>query len=1101
MDKNIQGMNNTDKDNLEKNNIDNTTEGQASFLSKAELEKQADLEQQALDNTYWRSFKELYNDPEFNKAVKNEFSKEAAQAPDVNKMSAFSRRKFLALLSASAAVAAAGCSNYKDKGLVVPYNQKPEEVILGLPNYYASTCTGCSNACGILVKTREGRPIKVDGNPDHPVNRGKICTKGQASIMNLYNPERYRDPMASSSRANHTQTSWDEANKAIVNALNGAAGKEIAIVSHTIVSPTLKKILDEFKVTYPTAKVYSYEVFNDLPKVNAWQKSYGKRTMPALQLDKAKVIVSLESDFLGNEGNQMEATRQFAAGRDVMTGKEFNRLYVIEGAVTLTGMNADYRLRLRTDAIEELVMALLNEFVNKKKISGYAADGKVNSVLGSFNLDQLRTKHNLDDKALKNLVDDLAKNQGEAIVIGGEKLPESTHIAINLLNEVLGNNKLYSTESESVEVMALSTSAEMENLAGDMASGKVAAVIHMDANPVFHLSPDYKYAEALAKVPMVVTLTEQVTETANASNYILPIHNQLESWGDFKTRTGFYSMQQPIIAPLYNTRQKEAVLLTWKDSSKQYNDKLYHDYITDNWEKNIFPAMASGTPFKKFWNSILHDGVVYANETPAAGGTPFSGDSFAASAGKMKASNDFVVLLQNNNGIGDGRFASNGWLQELPNAITKITWDNYAAVSVQAASELGLNSNDLIDITIGNKKQTFPVFVQPGLADKVIEISLGYGRTAAGVIGSGVGVNANVLISKNPALTERFYNNAQVTKAAGMYELASTQEHYPIDSDPLLKDIQFRRGIIRQATVEEYKKDPDIIKDQRTELDLKPINPPPLYATPEYKGYKWGMAIDLNKCTGCAACVTACNVENNIPIVGKDQVIANREMMWMRIDRYYYGTPDAPAANFQPMLCQHCDYAPCENVCPVAATTHSNDGINGMAYNRCVGTRYCSNNCPYKVRRFNYFDFRDHFRDSVQYAEPLDLMANPEVTVRSRGVMEKCTFCLQRIMKERQDAIADKRDVIGSNVKTACQDACPANAIVFGNVNDKESEIAKYREHSLGYGVIEEIKTKPNVTYIAKLRNINEPLAMKMESHKKNENGKKEEHKTEEKSH
>jgi MoCo/4Fe-4S cofactor protein with predicted Tat translocation signal len=1076
MDKNM-----TDKNSVDKNKADMNPDKNATILSKAELEKQADLERQALDNTYWRSFKELYSDPEFNKAVKNEFSKEAAQAPDVTKMSGLSRRKFLALLSASAAVAAAGCSNYKDKGLVVPYNQKPEEIVLGLPNYYASTCTGCSNACGILVKTREGRPIKLDGNPDHPVNRGKICTKGQAGIMNLYNPERLREPMFSASKSNHTATSWDEANKNILNALKGAAGKEIAIISHTIVSPTLKKLLDEFKVTYPTAKVYSYEVFNDTPRVNAWQKSYGKRNIPALQLDKAKVIVSLESDFLGNEGNQMEATRQFAAGRDVMTGKEFNRLYVIEGAVTLTGMNADYRLRLRTDAVEELVMALLNEFINKKKISGYVADGKVNSVLGSFNLDQVKAKYILDDKAVKNLVDDLTKYQGEAIVIGGEKLPESTHIAINLLNEVLGNNKLYSADSENVELMPLSTSSEMETLAMDMASGKVAAVIHMDANPVFHLSPDYKYAEALAKVPMVVTMAEQASETSDASNYVLPIHNQLEAWGDFKTRTGFYSMQQPIIAPLYNTRQKEAILLTWKDPSKQYNDKIYHDYIVENWEKNLYPAMGSATPFKKFWNSVLHDGVVYLNESPTAGGTPFSADAFASSAGRMKSSNDFVVLLQNNNSIGDGRFASNGWLQELPNPISRITWDNYAAVSVHAAAELGINSNDLVDITIGNKKQTFPAFVQPGLADKVIEISLGYGRTAAGVVGSGVGVNANVLISKNPALTERMYNNAQVTKTGGTYELASTQEHYPIDSDPLLKDIQFRRGIIRQASVEEYKKDRDIIKNEKTKLNLTPINPPPVYATPEYTGYKWGMAIDLNKCTGCGACVTACNVENNIPIVGKDQVIANREMMWMRIDRYYYGTPDAPSANFQPMLCQHCDYAPCENVCPVAATTHSNDGINGMAYNRCVGTRYCSNNCPYKVRRFNYFDFRDHLHDSIQYAEPLELMANPEVTVRSRGVMEKCTFCLQRIMKERQDAIQENRGVIGSNVKTACQDACPANAIVFGNVNDKESEIAKYRAHDLGYSVLEEIKVMPNVTYIAKLRNINEPLNKKEE--------------------
>jgi len=493
---------------------------------------------------------------------------------------------------------------------------------------------------------------------------------------------------------------------------------------------------------------------------------------------------------------------------------------------------------------------------------------------------------------------------------------------------------------------------------------------------------------------------------------------------------------------------------------------------------------------------VLHDGVVFLNEKPELAGGAFAVDAFV-SAPKMKASNDFTILLQGNNNVGDGRFASNGWLQELPNPVTKIVWDNYAAISVQSAAELGIDTDGTVDVTIGSRKQTFPVFVQPGMADKTIEISLGYGRTAAGAIGTGIGVNANMLIAKNAPLSDRLYNNAQVSSAGGKYELISTQEHYPIDSDPLLKDIQFRRGIIRQGTVEEYKKNPKFLQEGMHHMDLQPINTPPPYDREGFTGYKWGMAIDLNKCTGCGACVTACNVENNIPIVGKEQVKANREMMWMRIDRYYYGTPDAPSVNFQPMLCQHCDYAPCENVCPVAATTHSEDGLNGMAYNRCVGTRYCSNNCPYKVRRFNYFDYRDRVGEGFQYAEPMDLMANPEVTVRSRGVMEKCTFCLQRIMKERQDAIQEARGVVGSNVKTACQDACPAYAIEFGNVNDKESTIAKYRAHELGYSVLEEIKVLPNVTYMAKLRNIYEPMHTDDKKHKSEEK-KSEEKKTEE---
>ncbi|MFI5211594.1 MAG: TAT-variant-translocated molybdopterin oxidoreductase [Ignavibacteria bacterium] len=1018
------------------------------------------------DNGYWRSFRELNNDPAFGKALKDEFGGEESKKPDLSKLSAVSRRKFLALMGASAAVAATGCSNYHDRGVIVPYNIKPEEVTLGLPNYYASTCTGCANSCGILVKTREGRPIKIDGNPDHPVNKGKICTKGQAGIMNLYHPERLREPMF-----NKNQISWEEADKKILAGLvNPFTPISIALVTHSILSPTQKKVIDEFKLKYPMTRVYSYEVFNDTARQNAWFKSYGKRNIPALQLDKAKIIVSLEADFLGHEGNAMESTRLFMQNRDVMNKNEFNRLYSVEGAVTITGMNADYRLRLRTDAIEEFVMCLLNELVNKKKLGTFTLDSKVNSVFAANDLEKFKAKYSLNDKAVKSLVEDLEKNIGAAFVMAGDKLPESTHIAVNLLNEVIGGNKLYSAEAENVELLPLSTTEEMQYFALDTSSGRVGVVIHFDTNPVFELSPEYNYAEALKKVPVVITMTEQVTETSELSNYVLPIHNQIESWGDFKTRTGFYSMQQPVIAPLYNTRQKEAILLNWTDP-KEFTEKVYQDYLSSNWEKNVYPAMAAAAPFKKFWNSVLHDGVVLTPEKPSAGGTAFSSDAFS-SAVKMKASNDFVVLLQNNNSIGDGRFASNGWLQELPNTITKMVWDNYAAISVQSASELGVDSNGLIEVTIGNRKQTLPVFVQPGVADKVIEVSLGYGRTSAGVIGSGVGVNVNVLIAKQPAFTERFYNNAQVTKIAGTYELVSTQEHHPIDSDPLLKDIQFKRGIIREGTYEEYKANPKFLKKEEGHLDLQPINPPPVYITEGYTGYKWGMAIDMNKCTGCGACVTACNVENNIPIVGKDQVKVNREMMWIRIDRYYNGTPDAPRANFQPMLCQHCDYAPCENVCPVAATSHTNDGLNSMAYNRCVGTRYCSNNCPYKVRRFNYFNWRDRVGDGIQYEEPLDLMANPEVTVRSRGVMEKCTFCVQRIMKERQDAIAENRGVNGDNVTTACQDACPAYAIEFGNVNDKESLITKYREHDLGYSVLEEIKVLPNVTYMAKLRNV-----------------------------
>jgi molybdopterin-containing oxidoreductase family iron-sulfur binding subunit len=1043
------------------------TDGMMSDEEMRRIEASKKVEEEALDNNYWRGFKELYNDPEFHEAKKHEFTEEEEKAPDLSKMSIVTRRRFLALMGASAALAAAGCADYRDKGEIVPYNKKPEEVVLGIPDYYASTCTGCAQACGLLVKTREGRPIKVDGNPDHPVNKGKICTKGQASILNLYDPGRLREPLFSASRKDHAPVQWKDVDTKISAELKAAGSKEIAIVTHTIVSPTAKKLFDDFKTAYPTTRVYSYEVFNDSARRSAWAKSYGKKTLPVVKWEKANVILALESDFLGNEGNQMEQMRQFTNRRDVMSKEEFNRLYVVEGGATLTGLNADYRMALRTDAIEEFVMCLLNEVVVKKKVSAFAADSKVSTALAAYDLDAFVKKNKLNEKAVKNLVNDFAKNQGASYVSAGDKLPESTHIAVNLLNEALGASKLYEADVEKVEMMPLSTPAEMDNLVQDMKSGKIGVIIHYDTNPVFHLSPDHQYADALTKVPMVVTFAENINETADSSNYILAINDQLESWGDAKTRTGIYSTQQPVIAPLYNTRQKEAILLTWL-TGKEFNDKVYQEYLISNWEKDMYPRIGSKVDFKQSWFSILHDGVVLISEKPETNTTPASlSDAFVSGTGKLKASNDFVLLLQNNNNLGDGRFAHNGWLQELPNPVSKVVWDNYAAVSVQTASELGVNNNDLIDVVNGNKKVTLPVYIQPGVADKVIEVNLGYGRTVAGPVGTGVGVDVNKMISKSPALTERFYNDSKVYKASGKYELISTAEYHAIDDNPLLKDIAQRRHIIQEGTYEEYKKNPKFLTEMREELNLAPIN-----KVHEYNSYKWGMSIDLNKCTGCGACITACNSENNIPTVGKESVSKGRAMMWIRLDRYYAGSPDAPKASFQPMLCQHCDFAPCENVCPVAATTHTPDGLNAMAYNRCVGTRYCSNNCPFKVRRFNYFNWRNRFVDGYYEGDSVALLHNPEVTVRSRGVMEKCTFCLQRIMTERQNAIEQNRNVKGENVKTACQDACPAFAIQFGDINDKESTVYKYRTHELGYHVLEEIKVAPNVTYIAKLRNI-----------------------------
>ncbi|MFA6457725.1 MAG: 4Fe-4S dicluster domain-containing protein, partial [Bacteroidota bacterium] len=942
--------------------------------------------------------------------------------------------QFLALVTASAAFAAAGCSSYRDKGQIVPYTKKPEEITLGKANFYASTFIDQGQEYGILIKTREGRPIKIDGNPDHPINKGKISARGQASILNLYDPERLKDPMFVDSGI-LSKSTWKEVDGRIVASLTSAVneGKEIAIVAQTITSPSAKKVLNDFTAKYPTAKVYSYELINDLNRRAAWTKSSGGSVYPLIKWNEAKVILALESDFLGSEGNIAEQTRMYVENRNVDNAKNISRLYSADGTMNSTAMNADYRLRVRPDQQLEFVLALINEF----------------KPIGKGSLKEFAVKNGLDAAAVKQLVKDLNENKGKSIVHAGNGLPESVHIAVNVLNEILGNSALYNREQSSVDYVTPTKKEEWEALVARMNNGSVGVVLHLDSNPVYHFPTDLGYAEALKKVGAVVTFVEQQNETSAVSNFVLPVHHDFESWGDHKTRTGIVSLQQPVIDPLYNTRQKEAILLAWVTGA--YAETGYHDFVMNRWEKEIFPAMRSSVDFKTFWFSALHDGVVTVNEPASAVPTPVRTDVLNSIA-PVAASNDFVLFLHDNYFVGDGRYANNGWLQEMPHPASKIAWDNYAALSVATSREMGIDEGAMIEVAVGNRKLNLPVHVQPGLADKFVAVMLGYGRTVAGTVGTGVGFNTNLFMSKTASLSPYLYSGVSVTKTGEKYQLASTQEHFQLD-DTFLKDIHKKREIIQEGTVVQYLEDPKFIEKEHHASTIIPKI--------KYDGVKWAMAIDLNKCTGCGVCTLSCSVENNIPVVGKEQLGKGREMTWIRIDRYFSGTSEAPSVSNQPMLCQHCDNAPCENVCPVIATTHSPDGLNQMAYNRCVGTKYCSNNCPYKVRRFNFFDFRNEFNDGYQYQQPLNMLHNPEVTVRSRGVMEKCTFCIQRIMEGRQHAIEEGKVFDGSGVTVACQDACPAEAIVFGNINDKNSDIYKYRHHEIGYHVLEEINVAP----------------------------------------
>ena len=1015
---------------------------------------------------YWKSLKQFYNDPSAIEAKAHEFMEGVVGDFKLSSLSDMSRRKFLALLTASASFAAAGCSTYESKGEVIPYNKEPVGVIPGVPNYYASTCTGCKSACGILVKTREGRPIKINGNDEHPVNRGKVCAKGQGSILNLYDPERFREPMKRDGRG-FTKASWQEADNAVIGELTSAAsaGREIAVVMKTLNSPTAARVFEALAAKYKTVKLYSYELFSDAIRQSVWKKSYGSGSFPLISWDKAKLILALESDFLGNEGNSIEQTRLYVSTRNNADLKNFSRLVVFESGMTLTGMNADLRLRLSPQLQYDLVMSLLNEFVVKRQTSRFALDKDVTGALQTYSVEKFAAESGIDPKSMESLVSYMAKYKSASIVYAGDRLPESVHIAVNLLNEVLGSVQLYRKDQSKVEMLPYSTEEDWEALVSGMNAGRVGAVIHFDSNPVYHLPPMYGYEKALEKVPTVVTLTQSESETSAVGEWILPINHDLESWNDFKTRTGLYSLQQPVIYPLYTTRQKEAIMLTWAAGSEtSYNDTMYHDFLMNRWEKEVYPSLRLAVGFKEFWFSALHDGVVSFREKSVSPDS-FKTEVFTSSKGPSKGEG-YTVTLAESYFIGDGQFANNGWLQELPHPVTKVVWDNYAAVSPETAKALDVDYNDLVEVSVEGGKVKLPIVIQPGMAERVVAVELGYGRTHAGRVGTDVGFNANVLQSAKAAYSTWIVPNVSVSKMEGTFEIVATMEHHMID-DALVRNMQFNRGIIREGTVEEYETEPGFIRKEREE-----DKPTTIYKNYEYNGIKWAMAIDLNKCTGCSACVASCNVENNIPVVGKDQVKVSREMQWIRIDRYYSGTPVEPKISLQPMLCQQCDDAPCENVCPVAATTHSPDGLNMMVYNRCIGTRYCSNNCPYKVRRFNFFNYRQHFDNDYYLEQPAPMVSNPEVTVRTRGVMEKCTFCVQRLVQAKQDALQEGEEFNGAGVVTACQEACPANAITFGNANDPNSEVAKLREHPLGYYALEQLDIKPNVTYLAKLRNI-----------------------------
>ncbi|MDQ0969468.1 MoCo/4Fe-4S cofactor protein with predicted Tat translocation signal [Flavobacterium sp. W4I14] len=997
---------------------------------------------------YWKGLEEYNNTPDFVKNSKNEFA-EPLPIEDVLNEAGLStvtpRRDFLKALGFGlGAVTLAACQTapvHKS----IPYLVKPEEVTPGIPNYYTSSFNGQS----ILVKTREGRPIKIEPNPNAGQFNCGTDARAQASVLDLYDVSKLKAP-ALVKDGKVEETTWAKIDSFVKGELAKAqaGGKKIRIVASTVNSPSTNAVIAQFIAKYPATKLVQYDAVSYTGIIQANQNSFGKAVLPKYNFDKADLIVSFSADFLGTWISGEEFTAQYTANRNYksLENKKMSRHIQFESGMSLTGTNADTRVPVKLSEEGPALIALYNA------ITGSALPG---GTLGN---------NTTADKVIKLVAKELVQAKGKGLVVCGSN-DVSTQILVNAINAAIGS---YGTtiDLDNPCYLYAGNDAEFNGLVAEMNRGEVGAVLFLNSNPVYDAANAKAFTDALAKVPAKISFSDRADETATACDAIAINHNYLESWGDANAYEGYYSIVQPTINPVFNSRQAEESLLTWADAPV----KDYYQFVRSNWEAKMLPAVGLK------WEEVLDKGVVTAT-AKTAGAYSFT-QSLAQVATSIANSSKALakeVELQVYESIPmrDGKNANNAFLQELPDPVSKVTWDNYVALAPKFAEKLKVKEFDVVTVKASNGYSVdLPVLIQPGQAQGTASIALGYGRTKTGKAGNDVGKNAFPFVSFVNG-TFQYATSVTITPTGGYYELAQTQTHHSFEG----------RAVIKEATFKEYLKNPGAGNEKGEHKDYD------LWDQYEKPGNNWVMAIDLNACTGCGSCIVACNVENNIPVVGRDEVRRRREMHWIRIDRYYsYETKDGDVTRekeiakledldhvsvvHQPMLCQHCDHAPCETVCPVLATVHSSDGLNHMAYNRCVGTRYCANNCPYKVRRFNWFNYWNDSRfDNYLNNEFTQLVLNPDVTTRSRGVMEKCSMCIQRIQGGKLQAKLEKRPLKDGDIKMACQEACSANAIVFGDANDPNSEVSKALRSERIYYVLEEINVKPGIGYMTKIRN------------------------------
>ncbi len=1006
---------------------------------------------------YWRGLEEVADTEEFSNWLEDEF-------PNRSTLLQIDRRTMLKFMGASMAFAGlSGCrSVFMEEERIVPYVKQPEEMVLGKPLFFATAMPFNGYGIGCLVESREGRPIKIEGNPDHPESLGASNSFMQAAILNMYDPDRSQNPVYDGE-----VSTWDvflAELRASLEKQRASGGGGFRILTEVIASPTLRDQINVLLKSYPNAKWVQYDpADNDAAKQASFTAFGGRVFNTIYDLKKAKVVVSIDSDLLLDMPGSLRYSRDFMDGRRVMgDNTAMNRLYAIESMPTTTGATADHRYPVRASDIELVVAALA-------------------AAVGVPNIQTAATAVAPD--VIAAIAKDLSANQGAAVLIPGHHQSVAVHLLCHAINSQIG-----AMGSTALLVPAMddvpNQLAAFRDLVSEMSAGRVDTLLMIGGNPVYNAPTDLNFSQALKNVRMRVHHAHYYDETGRECNWHVPLTHFLEEWSDVRAYDGTISIVQPLIAPLFDSKSAHELLGALTTGEQDGYKILQEGYRAKGLLKG---------DFQKAWNRALHDGAVPK--------TAFAPVAATYSAGRLQ---DFLLhqplgkmelVIKPDPTVHDGRFANNGWLQELPKPITKITWENAFFMSPRTAQENNLSSEDGLEVTVGAQSATGPVWVLPGHPDNSITVHLGYGRTNIGAVANGVGFNAYAL-RRSDGMS--FTGDVQIRKIGTQsHPVASTQIHHSMEG----------RDIARVGSIEQYHENKSLKDESEPEGPVNSTRPDQTVENQSmypdeifnYDGPQWGMTIDLNTCTGCNACVTACQAENNIPVVGKEQVKRGREMHWIRIDRYYTARrdwdttkthmsstslSDDPIANpdyiFQPLMCVHCEKAPCEPVCPVGATMHSHEGLNQMVYNRCVGTRYCSNNCPYKVRRFNYLNYSDNQTQFVANDEAnrtrvplLRLLNNPDVTVRGRGVMEKCTYCVQRINDARIEGKKQGRDPKDGEIITACQQACPTKTIVFGNIADKEAAVTKIRHDPRAYALLEELQTRPRTAYLGKIRNPN----------------------------